>query len=85
MRRFRIDRRGHSYDFTLRKFRMFSEGLRVAFPGIFVAAKKVALSRLMTNMHHEAIASMLMASVVSTALLKEVRASVSVGGGGRRW
>jgi len=39
----------------------------------------------MANMHFEAIASMLMASVVSTALLKEVRAFVSVGGGGRRW
>ncbi len=64
---------------------MLSEGLRVAFRGIFVAAKKVALPRLMTNMQPEAIASMLMASAISTALLKEVRASVSVGGGGRGW
>jgi len=38
----------------------------------------------MVNMALEASASMLMASVVSTALLKEVRASVSVGDGGRR-
>jgi hypothetical protein len=37
----------------------------------------------MSNIEVEASASMLMASVVSTALLKEVRASVSVGGGGR--
>ncbi len=64
---------------------MFSEGLRVTIQGIFVAAKKVALPQLRANMHFEAIASMLMASAVSTALLKEVRASVSVGGGGRRW
>jgi hypothetical protein len=85
LRRFRIDGHAHSYEFTLRKFQMFSERLRVAFPGFFAAAKKVALRQWMTNMHLEAIASMLMASVVSTALLKEVRASVSVGGGGRRW
>ena len=64
---------------------MFSEGLRVAFREIVAVAKNVALPQLMVNMHFEAIASMLMASVVSTALLKEVRASVSVGGGGRRW
>ena len=64
---------------------MFSEGLRVAILERFVATKTVALARLITNMQLEAIASMLMASVVSTALLKEVRASVSVGGGGRRW
>jgi hypothetical protein len=37
----------------------------------------------MSTMEIEASASMLMASVVSTALLKEVRASASVGGGGR--
>jgi hypothetical protein len=37
----------------------------------------------MSTMEVEASASMLMASVVSTALLKEVRASASVGGGGR--
>ena len=37
----------------------------------------------MTNMHFEASASMLMTLVVSTALLKEVRASASVGDGGR--
>jgi hypothetical protein len=34
-------------------------------------------------MLHEAYASMLMAKVVSTALLKEVRASASIGDGGR--
>jgi len=37
----------------------------------------------MTSMIIEASASLLMASVVSTVLLKEVRASASVGGGGR--
>lgn len=48
---------------------MLSEGLRVAFREVFVAAKKVALPLLMTNMQPEAIASMLMASAISTALL----------------
>jgi len=38
----------------------------------------------MTNMAFEASASMLMALVVSAALLNEVRASASVGDGGRR-
>ncbi len=37
----------------------------------------------MSNMKLEASALMLMTSVVSTALLKEVRASASVGDGGR--
>ena len=85
MRRSRIDRHAHTYESTLRKIQMFSEGLRVAYRDIFAPAKKVALPKLITNMHLEAIASMLMTLVVSTALLKEVRASVSVGGGGRRW
>ena len=64
---------------------MFSEGLRVAFRYFLAVVEKVALSQFITNMRVEAIASMLMASAVSTAQLKEVRASVSVGGGGRRW
>jgi len=38
----------------------------------------------MTNYAFEASASVLMTFVISTALLKEVRASVSVGGGGRK-
>ena len=45
--------------------------------------EKVALGEIMTIMEVEALASMLMASAVSTALLKEVRAFASVGGGGR--
>ena len=49
-----------------------------------LAVEKVALCRIMTKMEVEALASMLMASAVSTALLKEVRAFASVGGGGRR-
>ncbi len=64
---------------------MFSEALRVGFRDISAVVEKVALGQFMIKMQAEAIASMLMASAVNTALLKEVRAFVSVGGGGRGW
>ncbi len=72
------------FEFTLSKFRIYSKRLQVSFLPEGSGVKKVAPFQNLTKMEVEALASMLMASAVSTALLKEVRASVSVGGGGRR-
>ncbi len=72
-----------SYETTRRRFRISADRLQLDFRVGSPSYKKVALPRLITNIEVEASASMLMASAVSTALLKEVRASVSVGGGGR--
>jgi hypothetical protein len=69
---------------TLRRNPILSEILRLGFLVANAEKKKVAHPEMMTRMEVEALASMLTASVVDTALLKEVRASASVGGGGRR-
>jgi hypothetical protein len=71
-------------EFTLRKIPILSEILRLGSSPANAETKKVAYRCCMTRMEVEALASMLTASVVDTALLKEVRASASVGGGGRR-